>query len=41
MVLFELVFGFCEDVERIDCESYFEWKVCECEVKDVLGGDYV
>ena len=40
-VLFELVPGLREDVERTDRESYLEWKAREREVKDALGGDHV
>lgn len=36
-VLFELVPGLREDVERTDRESYLEWKAREREVKDALG----
>ncbi len=37
-VLFELVPGLREDVERTDRESYLEWRAREREVKDALGG---
>ncbi|HHH9444651.1 TPA: hypothetical protein ACP32N_006660 [Pseudomonas aeruginosa] len=40
-VLFELVPGLREDVERTDHESYLEWKTREREVKDALGGGHV
>ncbi|HDY6081540.1 TPA: hypothetical protein RQ791_005240 [Pseudomonas aeruginosa] len=40
-VLFELVPGLREDVERTDRESYLEWRAREREVKDALGGGHV
>ncbi|MER1081261.1 hypothetical protein AAA612_25640 [Pseudomonas aeruginosa] len=40
-VLFELVPGLREDVERTDRESVVEWKAREREVNGVLGGGHV
>lgn len=40
-ILFELVPGLREDVERTDRESYLEWRAREREVKDALGGGHV
>ncbi|HEK0229188.1 TPA: hypothetical protein ACKSZC_006164 [Pseudomonas aeruginosa] len=40
-ILFELVPGLREDVERTDRENYLEWRAREREVKDALGGGHV